>query len=229
MYFSRIRLNSAIEPIRLAKVLRQNSYGEHQTIWRFFDCDSDRKRDFLYRHVIEYGQTKYYVVSERIPTDITGIWKIDPPKMYDPVISNGQSFRFMLRANPVIDVRCNNARSSRHDVVMYEQKRIGYKQMSRTDRIPLSQLVQNVCTGWLDTRSGSNGFSINRDLVRADGYRRHRNRIPNRNSTIQFSSVDFEGILSVTDPDLFTSMLFKGIGKSKAFGCGLMLIRRLKY
>ena len=228
MYFSRIRLDSAIEPIRLVKVLRQNSYGEHQTIWKFFDCNPDSKRDFLYRHVIEYGQTKYYVVSERIPTDITGIWNIDPPKIYNPVISKGQGFRFMLRANPVIDIRCKNGRSSRHDVVMYEQKRIGYKQMSRTERIPLPQLVQNVCTEWLDTRSSSNGFLINRDHVRADGYRRHRNSIPNRNNTIQFSSVDFEGILSVTDPDLFKSMLFKGIGKSKAFGCGLMLIRRLK-
>lgn len=44
---------------------------------------------------------------------------------------------------------------------------------------------------------------------------------------ISLSTLDFEGELSVTDPGIFLSALFKGIGPAKAFGCGLMLVRRV--
>lgn len=41
-----------------------------------------------------------------------------------------------------------------------------------------------------------------------------------------FSSVDFTGEIEVTDVDTFLTTLFTGIGRSKAFGCGLMLVKR---
>jgi len=42
-----------------------------------------------------------------------------------------------------------------------------------------------------------------------------------------FSSVDFTGELEVADVMEFTKALFEGVGRSKAFGCGLMLVRRM--
>ncbi len=42
-----------------------------------------------------------------------------------------------------------------------------------------------------------------------------------------FSSVDFTGELQVTDVDKFQQTLFNGIGHAKAFGCGLLLVRRI--
>ncbi len=44
---------------------------------------------------------------------------------------------------------------------------------------------------------------------------------------IRFSTLDFEGILTVENTNEFTRMLFAGIGPAKAFGCGLMLVRRI--
>jgi CRISPR system Cascade subunit CasE len=41
-----------------------------------------------------------------------------------------------------------------------------------------------------------------------------------------FGVLDFEGLIEVTDPTLLLSRLADGFGKAKAFGCGLMLIRR---
>lgn len=38
--------------------------------------------------------------------------------------------------------------------------------------------------------------------------------------------VDFEGELQVTDLKRFTPILFNGIDPAKAFGCGLLLVRR---
>ncbi|MGZ8942245.1 MAG: type I-E CRISPR-associated protein Cas6/Cse3/CasE [Methylobacter sp.] len=42
-----------------------------------------------------------------------------------------------------------------------------------------------------------------------------------------FSSVDFTGQLQITDVSKFEQALFHGIGRSKAFGCGLLMIHRI--
>lgn len=43
---------------------------------------------------------------------------------------------------------------------------------------------------------------------------------------ITFSIMDFSGVLEICDPEKFLRKLLIGFGKEKAFGCGLMLIRR---
>jgi CRISPR system Cascade subunit CasE len=48
-----------------------------------------------------------------------------------------------------------------------------------------------------------------------------------RDHLIRFSAVDFSGELLVTDPKLFQQALFDGLGHAKAFGCGLLLVRRI--
>jgi CRISPR system Cascade subunit CasE len=40
--------------------------------------------------------------------------------------------------------------------------------------------------------------------------------------------LDFEGVLEVTDPVRFLAALANGFGRARAFGCGLMLIRRAR-
>lgn len=35
------------------------------------------------------------------------------------------------------------------------------------------------------------------------------------------------GELMITNPELFQLALFNGLGHAKAFGCGLMLVRRI--
>ena len=95
---------------------------------------------------------------------------------------------------------------------------------------------------WLARQAASAGFELARgpvDLVgedglleeversalRVDGYRLHRlqrkNEVP-----IRFSTVDFEGVLIVRDPVRFLAKVELGFGPQKAFGCGLMLLRR---
>ena len=50
---------------------------------------------------------------------------------------------------------------------------------------------------------------------------------------IQFSnlcthrSMAIEGKLKIVDIDRFKKALFQGIGSAKAFGCGLMIVRRI--
>ena len=42
----------------------------------------------------------------------------------------------------------------------------------------------------------------------------------------QFGVLDLVGTLDITDPAAFVIRLGQGFGRAKAFGCGLMLIRR---
>ena len=41
------------------------------------------------------------------------------------------------------------------------------------------------------------------------------------------TSTAIEGKLKIVDPDRFKQALLQGIGSAKAFGCGLMLVRRV--
>ena len=226
MYFSRITFNPTVNPQQLTRTLCGNSYREHQALWQLFDSNPDAERDFLYRQVIEHGRIKYYALSRRIPVDKTGIWHIDTPKVYDPQLSEGQKLSFMLRVNPIVTITTESGKKQRHDVVMQEKKRSGYKNHPEKERPPLQQLVQQSSIKWLTERMDTNGFAFEPQQVIADGYRQHRSRINRQQHLIRYSTVDFEGILTVVNIGLFRKALFSGIGKSKAFGCGLLLIKR---
>jgi CRISPR system Cascade subunit CasE len=43
----------------------------------------------------------------------------------------------------------------------------------------------------------------------------------------KITAVTFEGVLNVLDPAALVLLLQNGIGPAKAFGCGLMLVRRI--
>ena len=43
---------------------------------------------------------------------------------------------------------------------------------------------------------------------------------------MRIAIVEFEGVLTVTDPQRFLISLGRGFGRAKAYGCGLMLIAR---
>ena len=52
-------------------------------------------------------------------------------------------------------------------------------------------------------------------------------RIPrDGGGAMQFSQLEFTGTLVATDPAVFLAAVRAGFGRAKAFGCGLMLIRR---
>jgi CRISPR system Cascade subunit CasE len=46
-------------------------------------------------------------------------------------------------------------------------------------------------------------------------------------AAIRIGVLDLEGVLVVSDPARFCHCLAQGFGRAKAFGCGLMLIRRV--
>lgn len=221
MYFSRITIQPRADINQFASEICQNSYKEHQTLWNLFEIDPNANRDFIYRYEMRQGKPSYYIVSERPPTNGHGIWMIET-KEYDPKISTGQKFSFVLRANPVV-----TKNGKKHDVVMAEKHRIDYKNIPVSTRPPLQQIVQQAGEKWLIQRADDNGFSIEEEFVSVDRYQLHESFKPKSKHSIRFSTIDYQGVLKVSNIDKFQKTLLNGLGKSKAFGCGLLLVKHL--
>jgi len=77
-----------------------------------------------------------------------------------------------------------------------------------------------------DVASIQHGDSFEESIFESSAYQ--QNRLPKEKGiNAKYSSLDLSGEVIVTDAVRFEKLLFDGIGKSKAFGCGLMLIRRI--
>lgn len=86
------------------------------------------------------------------------------------------------------------------------------------------QQVDQACKNWLIKRSEKNGFILK--SVEHYAHLQHSLKYSKGNKA-NFSSIDYQGVLEVSNPKLFYEMLTNGLGPAKAFGCGLMLIRKL--
>ncbi|WP_367027382.1 type I-E CRISPR-associated protein Cas6/Cse3/CasE [Methylococcus sp. ANG] len=222
MYFSRISVNPT-DPAKVMEVLKANDYALHQMLWKLFPDDPETSRDFLFRHDEDQRWPVFYLVSQREPDGSDELLRV-ASKPYRPQLRSGETLTFSLRANPVHTRKTDDAnqkKRKRDDVVMHLKWQ--YRQ-SNADAVPaLAELAQEAGEQWLVRQGERNGFRLL--SVRADNYRQAR--LDTRRRNIRFSTLDFTGLLQVTEPDVFAETLCKGIGPAKAFGCGLMLVRRI--
>ena len=79
---------------------------------------------------------------------------------------------------------------------------------------------------WLFARETRLGVAFDRERCSAGGYRQVRIGRAGA-KPIRHSVIDFEGVLTVVDPDLLGHALTGGVGKARAYGCGLLLLRPL--
>lgn len=239
MYFSVITPEERLLR-QAAHELAQSSYAEHQWLWKFFPSSADQTRDFIFRrHELEQ-MPRFYVVSQRPPTAFSEAWQVQS-RVYDPHLQEGQRLFFQLRANPVITRKNEAGKSQRHDVVMQAKKQLLKEHglgkdakwadwKDESSKPLLYELVQQHCAAWLAGVAQSNGFEIaltdeEKPQLQVDAY--EQRKAGKRDHNIRFSAVDFSGELLVTNPELFQQALFNGIGPAKAFGCGLLLVRRV--
>ena len=235
MYFSLISPEPGQER-NAAHEWLQGAYSEHQLLWRFFPSPQGTERDFLFRRRDVDGVPRFYVVSQRKPEAPHPAWHVQT-RGYTPDLAEGTRLNFELRANPVI-ARGTEGRGKRHDVVMDEKKRLlaargltdwaawtpGRKTASgeHDPRPELAELVAGSCTAWLQARAERHGFALDCPSLRVEGYTQHGGK----KAQLRFSTVDFNGALIVTHRERFAQTLRDGIGRAKAFGCGLLLVRR---
>ena len=225
MYFSRIILQEDAQTASDFWRVFRDPYSLHQSIWRMFADHDDRKRDFIYRLDQEGKRPLIYTVSERKPDMSLGLWHIET-KEYEPRIRTDMKLAFMLRVNPVCTKRDEKGKQHRHDVVMEAKTCLKEQGIKQDERSPLASLVQEEGCNWLSARAKKHGFAISPIQIRVDCYFQHSFLKRKRSRLIHFSTLDFNGILTVTDPEVFIKTLYKGIGPAKGFGCGMMMVKR---
>ncbi len=224
-YFSRVTLSAGnYQANRLLRNIAGNPYFEHQALWQLFPEDQKAKRDFVYRCEQHELSRVYYLVSQRQPLMNEGAWEVQS-KPYLPKIKVGQKLSFNIRVNPVVTRKDENGRSHRHDVVM-DAKFQSRKNETKEELPPIGELIQRAGYQWLTSRAECNGFSCSENDMIIEDYRCHKAYKRKAKSPIEYRTLDYKGVLTVTDSERLSAALIKGIGPAKAFGCGLLLVQR---
>ncbi len=189
----------------------------NRLVWALLTDGPDRQRDFLWR---EEGPGRFMALSTRPPTPMPDLFDVDA-KPFEPALARGDRLVFSLRANPVVArVAAPGQRGKRHDVVMDALHALPQAQRAAARLGAVADAGQ----AWLERQGAAHGFTL-AEGVGVDGY--EPVRIPrDSGKPARFSQMDFTGRLTVTDPEVFLASLSRGFGRARAFGCGLMLIRR---
>ena len=229
MYFSRVIPRNEIWNNTKILSYFQNSYEQHKLVWSFFLGNPENKRDFLYRYELHNGFPVIYIVSKMKPENLHGMWKIES-KEYTPYISNGDVLFFSVRVNPVVTrhILDDNGKSiqKRHDIVM-EAK---FKCRETGKQFNYAEEIQNTGIKWITKQGEKQGFSITPSLLNTITYNRAMFEKRTHSGTqhnVTIGIMEISGQLTVTDSDKFVQMLYSGLGHSKGFGCGLMMVKRL--
>jgi CRISPR system Cascade subunit CasE len=223
LYLSRAQLRRDAPVAALAQLLVPTNSSEragasHRLVWALFADSAERQRDFLWR---EERPGQFITLSRRPPQDPHHLFDLDY-KPFEPMLSPGDRLGFTLRTNPVIArPAAKGDRGKRHDVVMDTLHAVpaGERAAARP------AAVLSAGRAWLARQGQIHGFAPVGDVA-VDGYEQVRiQRHPAK--PVVFSVLDISGILKVCDPDRFLASLSAGFGRARAFGCGLMLIRRV--
>ncbi len=187
----------------------------HRLVWSLFASDPDAPRDFIYR---EAEPGRFLILSAREPDDPQKLWSLQT-KTYAPPLTVGLRLGFALRANPAQSVKTlGRDRGVRVDAVMHAKKQAGARFEAED--------VEAAALAWLFAREARLGVAFDRSLCSAGGYRQIQ--IVRRGvKPIRHSVIDYEGVLTVTDPEALASSVRDGVGKARAFGCGLVMLRPL--
>lgn len=224
LFLSRIALRRDGSTAALARLLvpeggtAPRSAAGHHLLWSLFADSPERQRDFLWR---EEAPGRFLALSARMPVDEHGLFHVES-KPFAPDLHAGDRLRFALRANPVISrPGPRGERGKRDDVVMHALHAVesGKRAEAREAAIPIAGRA------WLARQGERHGFTPEGEVA-VDGYETVRLARPGASKPVQFGQLDFEGVLTVRDPVAFLAQLAQGFGRARAFGCGLMLIRR---
>lgn len=180
-------------------------------------CFSGARRRNLWR-VDALGGQPYLMILSEVPPDFEALakrygreglspsWEVKPYDAFMNRLAAGQRWQFRLRANPV--------RSS-------TREREGERSRGRLyNHVTLDQQ-----RAWLVERAEAHGFAVEENAFDVVHSQWHKFR--KGGGEVSLLAVTFEGRLTISDPALFRELLAGGIGRGKAYGCGLMTIARI--
>lgn len=223
LYLARARLKRDAGLAALAGLLvpqdrHTRTAAAHRLVWALYADTPDRTRDFLWH---EATAGSFFSLAPRQPENPHDLFDLDC-KEFAPNLAVGDRLMFRLRANPTVSRGAPGTRSKRSDVVMDALHALPQAARAAARR----DIIVSAGRAWLAAQGTRHGFAPDPDVM-VDGYLRRR--IPRDNGTdAVLGTLDLEGALTVTEPEKFIARLGMGFGHGRAFGCGLMLIRRAR-
>jgi CRISPR system Cascade subunit CasE len=161
----------------------------------------DSQKDKIYLYLVSEDAPQLDVIQKQFGPDCV----TDPPKEYDRFLDRiigGDRWQFRLCANPVKSQLIEGQRGKVIALAGTESQK-----------------------EWLCKAASKNGFVLESfDVVQTE-WKRFSKGSARRLVTIHM--VTFAGILRVTDVAAFRKALTEGIGREKAYGCGLLTIARV--
>lgn len=200
LFASVLRLDrQAIKALRVTDL-----YSLHRVVYDLFNDVRTREQKLAsvssgIQWVDKGGDHQYrniFILSCRLPTEPrAGIIETKPlPANY----LDHQCYRFSVTINP-----CKRENISRKLVPIKGK----------------SEIVE-----WFTGRASTHwGFSVDPQHVQVDKIKVMRTKEKHSHS-ITLQQVDLSGYLTVTDRDRFASSVARGVGRGRAFGCGLLQI-----
>ena len=235
LFFSRATLKSdpaiaALAPLLMPADDFAKAQADHRLVWSLFAGDQTARRDFLYRRENQgasYNRARFLILSKRPPLTDSALFDVET-KSFAPALAIGDRLGFSLYANPAVNrAQWVDGRKAtrRHDVVMEALSNI--PPSDRAERRPGAILTAGLT--WLEQQAEKAGFAISdaRETLEIEGYDQIEISREGRKRAIRFSVLTFEGFLVIENPEIFMRQLPEGFGRARAFGCGLMLIRRI--
>jgi CRISPR system Cascade subunit CasE len=235
-FFSRLTLKrdaSAVAP--LIEVLAPKHAGDamatgHRLMWTVMPehvrlARATQESPFLWRAA---GDGRKYYMLGPAPVSESPFFEVET-KPFEPRLSSGDRLAFNLRVNATVDRKTGEvdgrAVRARIDVALdrmhAQEANIGDIQAtSRAER--RQPAAEAAAKDWLTARAERDGFRL--VTMKLDAYRAEV--LPRRGKPARIGVFDLQGLLEVTAPEAFMSRLLCGFGRAKAFGCGLMLLRR---
>jgi CRISPR system Cascade subunit CasE len=209
---------SALRPVLMPAGESARAATAHHLIWTLFGDTPDRTRDFLWR---EHAPGEFYLLSARPPVDVHKLFEIKTPKPFAPVLSVGDRLAFELRVNATVSRGgAPGVRGKPSDIVMDAIHRLPQTERARAR----PALMQDAATTWMARKGLTSGFM--QSAVEVTGYATMSLDRPRAASPARVGILDLRGSLTVADPAVFVRCVSEGFGRAKAFGCGLMMLRR---
>jgi len=193
-----------LSKVKLQVIGLNNAHVWHKALWTLFpNIEPGSHAPFLFR-IEKMNLSKgadLLVQSDYLPEKSSHLARVLAHKSWEPQFREGQRLIFSLRANPTKKIRDQDDRERKIRVPLIkeeEQKNWLRRKLSDAGEIRALDIQNNPPIYF---RKGSRAGKV----------------VP----------VSFEGILEVQHPDALRQIWKNGIGPAKAFGCGMLMLKRI--
>jgi CRISPR system Cascade subunit CasE len=202
---------------QLSRYTSEGIYTAHQFVWDLFDPVEDRKdRPFMFT---PFKGSSFYIQSTEIPSDPHGYVKLLTKTIEQPTMHMGAGLDLRAWVNATVCTRDERivpkGRSKRLGLQTYEK--LMCEANGETPRDLDALLFE-----WLERRSEDGGFKLHRVTALTPVFSEQG---VGRRNPITMDFVQLEARVEVTDPEKFVTLWRNGIGRGKAFGAGLVLLK----